>query len=1103
MSGRSDRDDTPPRGGGEPSDAGGYSFVRKRRASKGHPEPAARSESRAPTGAFEPEEFDPMASGPEPSSGVSGGLATPISDDVGTEAELDFGGLEDDDPPARVTSPLETAPFGGAALEPGPAITGEFDPMADEAAESSPASEFVTGEFDPFGQPLPDARDAAPPVIDGIRSAHPPRIRSASHPSARSIEPEEVGEFDLGGTADDFPSDLGVDERPSPRRMGRSATASRLPAVAQDDFGAGYEPVPPSRRPGLSSGGLKPRPTGPMQVAKPKPEVDLAQFAAEMDQLAAELEAAVARRPPSGASEPASSPSEAPASVTSASLEAVSAPTTERDFELAVDDSIPLPEPDWGAVQEPLVPSEPEPLAANPAEVDGPSGAGAAGARSGRADSGAWDPFEDDIFERGRSGSGEVPSIDQGLASGSALANGAPDLADGATADWTPELDVDPRGAGVGSEVSPLDTGSMPALAGAAAEASPRMTGAHEALDFGDLDNAGDLDLDADAIDVQPRQQRSSQTMWSGPAIAEPVRTGEHTVPTRSAEFSADFDAPTQDDPELLSAVREYFRTLDKTIRVFNLYEGKGKSVARALTTAYRELGQLLERHRQFRLRVTPYEFVLGEDPVYTSEEDKLGLTYQLFRDGVRELTVERGISEEELAGLLDVLRRTQRTDEDDSVTLLWQLDLQHVSYRAVDVFLEGMVDAGGDRAQQAIDELVELASAPLHSGATVQAKNRSLKALPDELVTKLAERGTVDDPAEIAAALGGAESDLWRRSIWLCLKLSEEPAAQASVAKLLATIFEEMLQKGRWRPLAAASEAVAAIRDRQDTTGSPLAIALDHLTTGDRLVDFAEVFELAATADVPAIISFLRLLPVDADRSLLTILGRLPAGPLESKLAELLEERGVDLTTYHRGRLGDASAGVVVSAVRALGRLSGEAATLAIHSQLTHGNWRIVLAAITTLEERIDRPSTELVSCLLGESHQVRDKALELLEKLPVTDEASATLIDVVLESDKERWTDKQKKAAAQVLVRWGGTAADERLVQILTQGNPFRRRRIEDLRQQIFEAVQGVGGERARTLLTVSLMRKPPAAVRKGMQLVLERLERQAQATEEAQDD
>ncbi|PIE20127.1 MAG: hypothetical protein CSA65_00040, partial [Proteobacteria bacterium] len=977
--------------------------------------------SAADHGDFEPEEFDPMAPAAEPALDTTAPPMLQTGPLPGTE--FDFSWFDDEPAPARPADLADLRPAAIVTVE-----VGELDPRSPQAGLGS---EFVTGEFDPFRGEVSDVAGAPPAAID-------------------LVDVEEVSELDLA-SPEEPPDD---DEGFEPGGEAEPATGRK----PRGSFGAGLDEFAPPR------GGLRPRLAEPMASAD-KPSVDLAQFAAEMDQLAAELEAVVARRPPSGSTVERGADGPAQPAVVSPSLQTRSPPLA-APLELADDSTL---EPDWGAAQ----------------------------ASTRHPDSSTWDPFTDDLFERDGDSDDRLSvleevslrsELERAAARSQIELTGPEDITslpfDAAPLDTAP-LDTVPLNVDTVPALL-LDTpGSMPALAdtGPSDEISPRLTNAHEALDLGDLDDAGDLDIDADAIDVNPRQQHASQTLWTGPAIAEPFCTGEHLVSTPSAEFSADVGALLQDDPEQLSAVREFFRTIDKTIRVYNLYEGKGKPVARALTTAYRELSELLERYPRVALRVTPYEFMLGDDPVYTSEEDKRGLTYQLFRDGVRDLTFARGMTEQELSGVLDVLRRTQRSDEDDSVTLLWQLDLQHVEYHAIDVFLEGMVETGsGDPAQAAIDALVELASQPLHTQKSLQVTNRSLKPLPAELVQHLAQAAADDDPAGIREALRSAESDLLRRSMWIWLKMGEDPAAEASVVKLLASILEEMLDKGRWQHLAAASEAIVEIR-RSGATAL-LDRALAQVMAGDRLIGFAEVFELAASAEVPAIISFLQLSPAEANTSLLTILSRLPAGALETKLAELLQERGVDLTVYYRGRLKSTTAAVVISAIRALSRLSEEGATQAIHGQLSHDNWRIVLAAITALEQRIEKPSPELVSCLLSESHQVRDKALGLLAELPSEEESGQALASVVLESEKERWTDKQKKAASQVLVRWGGAAVDEQLIQVLTQGNPFRRRRVEDRRQEIFEAVQVVGGDRARALLTTCLSRKPPAAVRKGME-------------------
>lgn len=83
--------------------------------------------------------------------------------------------------------------------------------------------------------------------------------------------------------------------------------------------------------------------------------------------------------------------------------------------------------------------------------------------------------------------------------------------------------------------------------------------------------------------------------------------------------------------------------------------------------------------------------------PVYgdgTKSSDSLA--WMFYKDGVRELRIEKGFEENEIIKFLELVQRARKgsPDEDDLVTMLWEADLSHLKYRYIDLLSEG---GGGD----------------------------------------------------------------------------------------------------------------------------------------------------------------------------------------------------------------------------------------------------------------------------------------------------------------------------------------------------------------------------------------------------------------------
>ena len=98
---------------------------------------------------------------------------------------------------------------------------------------------------------------------------------------------------------------------------------------------------------------------------------------------------------------------------------------------------------------------------------------------------------------------------------------------------------------------------------------------------------------------------------------------------------------------------------------------------------------------------VTDTQLTRESHPVVT-ELDKSGdaLPWVLYKDGIRELTLLKGVEDKEIIALVQVAARVRKAaaDEDDLLTLLWEQEFAFVRYRYVDVGFDSAGDVGPRR---------------------------------------------------------------------------------------------------------------------------------------------------------------------------------------------------------------------------------------------------------------------------------------------------------------------------------------------------------------------------------------------------------------------
>ena len=110
--------------------------------------------------------------------------------------------------------------------------------------------------------------------------------------------------------------------------------------------------------------------------------------------------------------------------------------------------------------------------------------------------------------------------------------------------------------------------------------------------------------------------------------------------------------------------------------------------------------------------------FLHEGEPIWSPDRSPFDrIPYQLFGDGVRRVQLKEGITEDEFKDLLAIFLRevssTAFSDEDDSVTALWDSRFEHVAYIAVDSFAQGTNEEDGPlELEQSLGEIVSSTSA-------------------------------------------------------------------------------------------------------------------------------------------------------------------------------------------------------------------------------------------------------------------------------------------------------------------------------------------------------------------------------------------------------
>lgn len=133
-------------------------------------------------------------------------------------------------------------------------------------------------------------------------------------------------------------------------------------------------------------------------------------------------------------------------------------------------------------------------------------------------------------------------------------------------------------------------------------------------------------------------------------------------------------------------------------------------------------LQRFLRRHEVLRLTVSQVALATEGEIVYEAEQRSDNLAFRLYVDGLRELTIRTGTTAKEAERLAIVFYRAIVDPSLDCTTLLWEADLAHIEYQALNALAEAweQQDFLSDEALELLESMnrdVEKTAAALSSG--------------------------------------------------------------------------------------------------------------------------------------------------------------------------------------------------------------------------------------------------------------------------------------------------------------------------------------------------------------------------------------------------
>jgi HEAT repeat protein len=141
---------------------------------------------------------------------------------------------------------------------------------------------------------------------------------------------------------------------------------------------------------------------------------------------------------------------------------------------------------------------------------------------------------------------------------------------------------------------------------------------------------------------------------------------------------------------EEIRAAKEVIQAILKSKKILRMYPSNNPIYIKTLEDAYAKFRDFFYYNEELQFKIKQNEIYCGAEQVYGSSEKEDNLAFFFFKDGLREITFKKGLTNDEVEVFLTVITLDFDTEviDDDIVTLFWEKDFQNIQYVVDDAVL-------------------------------------------------------------------------------------------------------------------------------------------------------------------------------------------------------------------------------------------------------------------------------------------------------------------------------------------------------------------------------------------------------------------------------
>jgi hypothetical protein len=306
--------------------------------------------------------------------------------------------------------------------------------------------------------------------------------------------------------------------------------------------------------------------------------------------------------------------------------------------------------------------------------------------------------------------------------------------------------------------------------------------------------------------------------------------------------------AGTDEEAKIRDSVREICAALVRAVTASKIFPAHHESVGLLRQAVFARLRGFFDRYGDFELEIKQSAFLFGDEVVYREDNPMRSLPYFFYKDGMQKIAFLRGLTDEEFADFLDVVRTVSLLPMDvgDIVDALWQKDFSHIRCLSPDEFIEAKLS--GDAAaphvfavspERLYDGRIELTP---EDAADVFRKSLDLarKKSPgtgdrEDLVEPLSESDVQLLEAMIESDRRDSPENRLPDLMFELLHLEDRPEAFAQILSFLDHEHRDWVGKGAFTQVVRLLTAIVELRDVLASASPDRAAKVEEFLRGIR----------------------------------------------------------------------------------------------------------------------------------------------------------------------------------------------------------------------------------------------------------------------------